>query len=323
MPYGGGTREQLDWCQARGLKVIYSVKDYYAGTQYCPKHIKTEADERPALEATVKEVGDHPAIIAWYINDELPASMMSRLAAHRDWMQELDPNRPTWVVLYQYAEVRSYLPSFDVIGTDPYPIPDQSPRRALDYTRATVSGAFDCRAVWMVPQIMDWAAYRKTAEEKRKSRPPTLAEMRSMAWQCIAGGANGLVFYSWFDLWKMDKDRDVPQPFAARWTDVTQVATEIRDLFPVLLSVDPLPAPVKSEAPDVVAWRLYAKEGRTYLVTANAERERVAARFTFPAELTAAELVLGETPATCTGPQVDLELAPLEVKVVRLGSRQP
>ena len=318
MPYGGGTREQLDRCQARGIKVIYSVKDYYAGIESCPPQIKTEADERPALEAKVKEVGDHPAIIAWYINDELPASMMPRLSAHRDWMEQLDPGRPTWVVLFQYTEVRSYLPSYDVIGTDPYPIPSLSPRRALDYTRDTVAGAFNCRAVWMVPQIMDWAAYRKTAAEKKASRPPTLAEMRSMAWQCIAAGANGLVFYSWFDLWRMDKDPDVPQPFAVRWKDVAQMAAEIKDLFPVLLSVDPVSAPTQVVAADVVAWRLYAMEGKAYLVVVNAERSPTTARFTFPAGFAAAAVVLGDAPVECKGAQLDLTLAPLEVKVLCL-----
>jgi hypothetical protein len=321
MPYGGGTREQLDQCQARGLKVIYSVKDYYAGIESCPPQITTEADERPALEAKVKEVGDHPAIIAWYINDELPVSMMPRLSAHRDWMEQLDPSRPTWVVLFQYTEVRSYLPSYDVIGTDPYPIPNLAPRRALDYTRDTVAGSFNCRAVWMVPQIMDWAAYRKTAAEKKASRPPTLAEMRSMAWQCIAAGANGLVFYSWFDLWRMDKDPDVPQPFAGRWQDVAQMAAEIKGLFPVLLAVDPVAAPTRVDAPDGVAWRLYAKDGKTYLVAVNAERVPATARLTFLAEFAAAEQALGDTPAAAKGAQLDLTLAPLEVKVLRLTPR--
>jgi hypothetical protein len=145
--------------------------------------------------------------------------------------------------------------------------------------------------------------------------------MRSMAWQCIAAGANGLVFYSWFDLWRMDKDPDVPQPFAGRWQDVAQMAAEIKGLFPVLLAVDPVAAPTRVDAPDGVAWRLYAKDGKTYLVAVNAERVPATARLTFLAEFAAAEQALGDTPAAAKGAQLDLTLAPLEVKVLRLTPR--
>ena len=324
MPYGSPSRKMLDAVHARGLKVIYSIKDYYYGTKYCPKHIKSEADERPAIETKVKQVGDHPAIMAWYINDELPLSMVDRLAAHRRWMEELDPNRPTWVVLYQVGQVRSYLPTFDVIGTDPYPIPHRPPSTALRYTRKTREAGFGYRAIWMVPQIFNWASYRKAPEGKEPYRSPTLQEMRSMAWQCIAGGANGLVFYSWFDLWRMSKDVKSggralkPEPFEERWKDVTEMATEIKQMMPVLLSVDPTPPPKHVECPDSIAWRLYAKDGDVYLVAVNSDRSPAEASFVFATTFTGAKTVLGQIPAACSGSQVSLAFAPLEPKIVRL-----
>ena len=163
--------------------------------------------------------------------------MLDRLAARRELLEELDPGHPTWVVLYQVDEVRQYLPSFHAIGTDPYPIPARPVALAGQWTRKTVDGVCGARPVWMVPQVFNWANYKKTPEEKAQHRAPTLDEMRSMAWQCIAEGANGLVFYSWFDLHK-----DATTPFDEPRARVKQLAAGIAPLTPVLLSLDADPA---------------------------------------------------------------------------------
>jgi len=321
MPYGRPNREQLDLAQSRDLKVIYSIKDLYHGTKWCPKHITSPEDERPAIEKIVTEFRDHPAVMAWYINDELPLSMVDRLAEHRDWVEELDPGHPAWVVLYQVDQIRSYLPTFDVIGTDPYPIPAKPASMALDYTRKTVGAGFGYRAVWMVPQIFNWAAYGKPAEN---SRAPTLLEMRSMAWQCIVGGANGLVFYSWMDLWRMDKTvedggRAVKrEPFEERWRDVTAMAKEIEELIPVLLSVEESRRPQAVEATAGVAWRLYGKDGATYVAIVNSSDAPGAASLVFDADLASADAVLGDDGAESAGKRLSLLFSPLEPKVVRL-----
>ena len=314
MPYGSPNLEQLDSCHKRGLKVIYSIKDYYAGTRWSPKHIRSTDDERPAVEKKVAEVGGHPAIMAWYINDELPLSMLDRLSARQRLMEQLDPTRPTWVVLYQVGDVRSYLPSFDVIGTDPYPIPQRPAKAALKYARMTHEATFGFRAVWMVPQIFNWAAYRKTPEEKAKCRAPTLLEMRSMSWQCIAGGATGLVFYSWMDLWRLD----ALDPFEDRWRDVCLLAAEIKRFIPVLLSVDAPVRPGQVECADDVAWRLFAMGGDTYLIAVNSETEPAEAVFRFSAGVQVCATELGESQASASGPEVKVMFAPLEPKVIRL-----
>jgi hypothetical protein len=313
MPYSSPSREQLDLAQNLGLKVIYSLKDYYAGTQYCPTQIKSASDERPAIEEKVKEMNDHPAIIAWYINDELPLSMTERLTAHRDWLEELDQEHPTWAVLYQVGEVRSYLPTFDVVGTDPYPIPNQPAKIALDYARLTNDATFKYRAVWMVPQIMNKAAYLSDPVEIEKSRAPNFDEMRSMAWQCIAAGSNGLIFYSWFDLHHESK----VEPFEQRWPEICRMAEEIKRFFPVLLSIDPAPQPVNVEAPEGLGWRIYGKGNYVYLIAVNSDNAPIEALFHFPVQLTECSTELGEKTLSCEGSQVRVQFAPLEPKVIR------
>jgi hypothetical protein len=264
MPYGSPNREQMDLAHSLGLKIIYSVKDVYYGSTYCPQGIETEADERAYIEAKAAEFADHPALLAWYLNDELPQEYMPRLEAHQQWLEELDPGHPTWVVLYQVGHVAAYAKTFDAIGTDPYPIPGSPARRAAEWTQMTVDAVKGSRPVWQVPQVFNWANYRKTEEEKQGLRPPTEAEMRSMAWQCITNGATGLVFYSFFDI-----KRDTVVPFEEQWGYVKDMAAEIGELSPVILSVEPAPSIRPVSDREWLHYMVRRVGGKVYLFVVN------------------------------------------------------
>jgi hypothetical protein len=257
MPYGEMTREQMDLAQKYGLKVLYSIKDSFFGSTWCPPDIKSADDERPWVERHVKGFRDHPALLGWYLNDELPLDVLDRLIAHQRWVEELDPNHPTWVVLYQFNQVRYYVQSFDAIGTDPYPIPNP-PLMAGAWARITREEVAGSRPVWMVPQIMNWKCY----DPKGNGRTPTFEEMRSMAWQCLCEGANGLVFYCFHDL-----RRDPDTSFDVQWERVRRMAAEIKKWSPVLLSVDkPTSVSVKGRGLHSIA---RASNGHTYLFLVN------------------------------------------------------
>ena len=278
MPYSSPNSAALmDLCHSKGLKVIYSVKDVYSGTRWAPKGIETEADEERYVKDRVSRFKDHPALLAWYINDELPLAMLPRLAARRDLMEKLDPGHPGWAVLYQYTSIQEYMPSFDVVGTDPYPIPSKPAATAAEWTRKTVRGTLGCKPVWQVPQAFNWAAYRKTPDEKAKCRAPTEAELRSMCWQCIACGANGLVMYSFFDLEKQPNGDE----FERRWAECCRVGEEIRAQFPVLLSDEDygrrIVGGIGYMAPDKdwkgpkspISLRTWVKDGVPYVLVVN------------------------------------------------------
>ncbi|MDD4097979.1 MAG: hypothetical protein PHC30_04355, partial [Lentisphaeria bacterium] len=326
MPYSQLKRETLDMVDAAGLKVIYSVKDFYGGRA----GLKTPQEASAKTASVVQAFKDHPAIIAWYINDELPLQMIGELSARRDQMEQLDPGRPTWVVLYQVNDVREYIPSFDVIGTDPYPIPNSPPGRALEWARKTTAGGFGSFANWMVPQAFNWASYwkryGKSDEEVLACRAPTQAELKAMSWMCIAGGATGLIYYSWFDLHRMDKliadggralRRD---PFDERWPEVKAVAAEIKSLNDVLLAVDqPLAIAPAPGTPAEIGFRLFGKDGETWLLVVNADHEKkTTVTFAAPREVTCLGQQLGGKPPKITGSTVVLDLDPLDVTMLRL-----
>ena len=334
MPYQAPKSSDLmDLCHAKGLKVIYSVKDIYYGTRWAPKGITTEEDEVRFVKDRVARFKDHPALLAWYLNDELPLSMLSRLSARRALMEELDPGHPGWTVLYQYTMIRDYMPSFDVVGTDPYPIPSKPAATATEWTRQTVGGTLGCKPVWQVPQAFNWAAYKKTPEEKAKCRAPTEAELRSMCWQCIANGANGLVLYSFFDLEK----RPNGEEFERRWAECCRVGAEIREQFPVLLSAEgagrQIVAGIVHDKPgddwkgpeNPVSARGWIKDGATYVLVVNGYEKALHVRVELSdAKYSAATSVFGPAPKLVQSAgraAVELDLAPLEPAFIRLDQK--
>lgn len=313
MPYERLSEAQMDLINKYKLKTFYSLKDCYYGTKWCPKEIKSIEDANNYIIAKIKKIAKHPALLAWYINDERPVSMLDRLIKRQDLIKQYDANHPTWTVLCKLDDISALLPAYDVIGTDPYPIPDMPASVALDWTRITKNATFNARATWMVPQIFNWAAYSKVEAERKRFRAPTLLEMRSMAWQCIAGGANGLVFYSWFDMRNMDKI----DPFDKRWKEVCIMASEIKRFIPVLLSVEPIPkyTAKKSKA---VAWRFFVAKGDTYLTIVNSSKKRTSVNFTFENNFKNAKAMMGSASFKLNGKILKIDLAPLEPKMIKL-----
>jgi hypothetical protein len=162
----------------------------------------------------------------------------------------------------------------------------------------------------MVPQAHNLACYDLPGV------PPTRDEMRSMAWQCIAGGANGLVFYSYFDL-----QRDPAATFTERWNDLKAVGQEIKNLESMLLA-DPAPTGmVSGPINDEVGWRAYQLDGDICLVAVNATRTASSASFVldqamYPSVLLGRDLNGGSTT------NMTLDLQPLEVRIIRLSTSE-
>ena len=109
----------MDMIHERGLKTFYSIKDCFEFGKYHPKAIESEDGELPYIRKKVEAVRDHPALLAWYLNDEAPLRHLDRLVTHLHWVEELDPEHPAWAVLCQIADIEGYFPASHAIGTDP------------------------------------------------------------------------------------------------------------------------------------------------------------------------------------------------------------
>jgi hypothetical protein len=235
-------REVLDACDAGGIRMIFSLKDIFAGTKWEDIAFAGAKGEDAVVGKAVTAFRGHPAILAWYVNDELPTTMLDRLVARRRLVNHLDPGHPTWAVLFQFEELSLYGPTCDVMGVDPYPIENRKNRDMERVLQGVVAsekavGTGAGMALWVVPQIFNWGCYHAPdrAAMLKEYRDPTEPEMRAMALLCALKGARGFVFYSYFDLLRPQAKPD----FVRRWPEVCRVGKTLRDLEPFLLSGRP------------------------------------------------------------------------------------
>lgn len=290
-------RAYLDYLDSKGLKIIYSIKDVFAGTKYFHEPVLGFRGEEAIVRGIVAAFRDHPALLGWYLNDELPPSMRDRLEARYRLVRELDPGHPTWAVLYQVDELFGYLDTADVLGTDPYPIPAKPVTIASDWAKKTDGVSGGHRPVWMVPQAFDWSHYHKD----RPGRFPTRDELRVMTYLCLIHGADGLVYYCYHDLL-----RD-PASFEKNWADMSEVGREVRLLEPALVSARGTPPfQIQTDAA-AVQWAARSDDsGKAFIMMANPDPVHAAkVRAPIPPG-SVARLLRGESPIAASSGEVDL-----------------
>jgi hypothetical protein len=255
--YGAGKepRAYLDRAAKHGLKVIYSIQDFYEGSTWHPK--QPGMSDLDQMRKYITELRDHPALLAWYTNDELGPEWMPKLQAAYDLVRELDPDHPAFQVLCVPSQNALYYGVTDILGVDPYPIPRHPVSMVgewMDTARAAMSEA---KPVWCVPQIFQWANYSKEA----KDREPTFEEKRAMVFLALIHRAQGLVCYSYYDLLK-GGERGV---FERRWKEVSAIAGEVAKLAPVLLEGKELAADLKG----AVRYRVLEHGGAAHVIAVN------------------------------------------------------
>ena len=256
-PYGTYDKEMLDVYERHGLKVIYSLC-------YAPER---EASYFPMLRKKVTSFAkDHPAVIGWYICDEPTLGRIPGLLAWRREIEEMDGgDHPIWGCLAQVGDTRHFTGVFDVPGIDPYPVPSTSVKRVTDFSRRAVEGMFGTKAMWNIPQTFAWGWLGR--RENRGQRAPTKLEMANMFWQMIAGGANGLVGYSYSQI--SDRNEDPDDKAAPYFAKVCAAAAEVRAYERVLLADGEPPRLSASDGRLACrAWR--EADGRTYVLAVNA-----------------------------------------------------
>ena len=291
MPYKQPTREQMDICQANGIRVIYNLQS------------------NDALQR-IRDFKDHPALLAWYVNDEKGIDHLKELTMRQRTVQENDPDHPTWMCVYQYGQIRDLMPTFDCMGVDPYPIPSSDIGMVYDWASTAHGGAMGMRPLWQVPQAFDWASFRKDG----KGRMPTREEMRNMTWQGIAGGANGLIFYSYTYLMKSPTT-----PFEKGFADVCAVAQEVRGLVPVLLS-DGKPPRFKSSSLSL-AVRTWRQGKKLYVLAVNRTREDLKGTVTLDEDFNSVKTIMGEGFTKSEGCALSIVMKPIGQTMVEIESK--
>ena len=253
VPYSFPDKAAMDLCAERGLKVVYNANVYF-GTRWAFGLVKSECEEDEWVTRTVNALKGHPALLAWYVNDEFNLGMRDRLLKRYELVRRLDPLHATWGVYMSAHETPWYLDAQDVLGVDPYPIrtrqADADLSSVWQHPHQAVGRSGGKRAVWSVIQAFDFGGYIDDML-KAGTRAPTREELSGMSWMAVAGGANGLFYLAYTALSQTVNGAT----FGQRWADVCAVAQEIKDREQLLLS-EPGVAVKAAAAPFAVrTWR--------------------------------------------------------------------
>lgn len=214
--------------------------------------------------AVAREFRDHPALLGWYTIDEAPVDRVpDKTAIYQSFLAE-DPDHPVIAVLDYPRNTDAFLGTFDILASDPYPVgykrvPISS---AADYPVQCRERTYALRPIWQVPQAFAWDWCRKYGHPA-EDRYPTYTELRSMAWQAIAGGANGLLWYAASQIFRNSPAEDLEE----NWGNLVKVAKEIRKHEAMILSDEEAPKAVSKNA-DIAA-RTFQKDGRVWVLAVN------------------------------------------------------
>ena len=321
------TIDQLDKYHARGIMWIAGLQNYYYNVKRARggARFKSEAEVREELRRIILTCKDHPATLAWLTNDEMPVGNVPQAEATYRFFRDLDPDHPVRCCIDQPQNIRCFMGSCDNVCTDPYPIGGWAKpgvRLAGEWTRTTRRQSFGIRSMWQVVQAFDWSWYRKneTPEQRAKSgaRMPTVEEMRSMSWQCIAEGSNGLLWYAYncyLEFAKSKEERD------RCWLAVCTVASEVRRHTDMMLSVEPAPKAVCSDKR--ILLRVWKYEGKIWLLACNVEDVPVTAEVSFDGvKFSKGVSALGASPFVIADRTVVIDLSPIGVSLIRLESKR-
>jgi len=201
-------RARLDAAAAHGLQCwvwLGSLTNLPPGAPSAQERLLTQVVE--GLRA-------HPALGAWKGQDEprnpfnaslsIPAANLAR--GHRA-VNALDPDHSLVIVQAPRGTVKGlipYRPAFDITGVDIYPV-GYPPGTHTDQKNKDISVVGDVarwfqqaagsKPFWMTLQIA-WSGVIPTSEKPGLvPRFPSAPELRFMAYQAIANGARGLVFF--------------------------------------------------------------------------------------------------------------------------------
>lgn len=284
-------RQFVERARRNGMGVLFGLKDFYQDGHHFP-----EPARRTGLELAteyVRAVKDSPAIVGWYTADEpnlvgagfSAYRRMPKLEAMQQLLFDLDPDHPTWLVFLGGAD-EAFFPSTDILSVDYYPIPDHSLASTFGAARSGVLAGHGAKPAWFVPQVHRTGVYTNDPAQ----REPTLAEKRSMIFQALTAGVNGLILYSHFDQF-----RDVfvnpdgtsyvgpaePATLERRLGELSHLAANVTTLAPALLAGTTRGLPAQT----ATSLRVRAVEhgGALWVMAANAGDAAVTTPFTLPA----------------------------------------
>lgn len=196
----------LDMAQELGFMVMMGLRrDWYQG----------ETLSAAAIEARIKRLRDHPALLCWTLWDEPDFSTgnVPRVQAVYDIVNRLDPYHPAMPVFMNTTARRAFRNAADVNLFDCYPANGQGD--ILPGVLENAHRAIPDKPVWYVARAYQQGTDLPSEAEMRQYwRDALAADVKAIFWYSYGGDARG---------W--DSIRITPEHFAA----VKRVVRELAD----------------------------------------------------------------------------------------------
>ena len=299
-------KSYLKAAKAHGLRVLYNLMDFYESVPGFDRAFPgTTRSGLELAESYVNALLEHDAVagqealLGWYLTDEPPLSQAQKILDLYQLVAGLDPDHPCFQVHLldptnrpsHVLQLNPFYDSTEVMGVDPYPVPKFQPLTMVsewtEDARAAVRGV---KPVWTVVGIADGSNYFGnpcTVPDPKEFcyREPSLAEKRCAAYLALIAGAQGLLFYSYNDIFKTTYGEDTPehkQTVERRLSEVTQLGKEFDAVTRMLLKAAPLldMGPTKATS---LRWRPLKVAGLPRLLVANPSyKEPVTVNFRLP-----------------------------------------
>lgn len=197
------TREELmrkmDMIHKYKLKVLFSLSGFMhhgviMGKVRVPRN-KPEQLENEFVKL-INLVKVHPALLAWFADDESPISRHKMLARQYHLLSRTDRFHPVLSVYYQAQDFAEYAKYVDILGFDAYPV-RTSKSTYENYEWWAQEQQRTGRVSWPFPQVFNW--------NEKKFRNPSENDIFSQAVFDIIYGARGFVWFSFGKIGKMEK----------------------------------------------------------------------------------------------------------------------
>ncbi len=243
--------------------------------QYQNKDITTIASERAVQERFVKDrdLINNPGFLAYGINNESgPLRWGSRMGWHNQIFADIDLDHPTYGVSAGGPGVAADNSRMqDIYACDePYPITGAATDAIWEVWEKQKPVAEESvnRPVWACLQISDLKLMGRDPYLSRE-RGPNEEELRNMAWQSIAAGVQGLIWYSHFHMARKEAGR----PYSDTMAELVRVSEEVDRFEDVILSREDTPDLYqKADIPDRISYGVRRYEGKTYVFLVNTDR---------------------------------------------------
>ena len=215
-------RKVLDHLQKLNLKMLPSL-DY------------VRKSDLPRMRRIVTKLRNHPAVLSWYLYDEPPLREREKLRKLCRELNLLDPRHPLTGVSLMADGSALYAGTSNIYAFDNYPIYGNTEnisglsRGLKQFHDGIASGGG--ASFWFVPQWFSWECYAST-RSSTLYRWPTLEESAAMSLLSIIHGAKGLLFYSFFDMFKFGD-------FEKQWPQLRRLVKMMNDFVPFALGDDP------------------------------------------------------------------------------------